>query len=129
MNEDRRKPFPVHVSVVAPDGEDYVDREHGGCAENEPYALRVLGDSMVPEFEDGHIIIVEPALSAASGAYVVCEYEGETWLRQYLEENGRRLLRAVNAEYPVIEVTGRLTIRGIVSQRVGRRRRDRKHYP
>ena len=25
----------------------------GGCSENEPYALRVLGDSMQPEFKEG----------------------------------------------------------------------------
>ena len=129
MSEEPRKPFPVRISVEAPgDDEQFVDTDHSGCAENEPYALRVLGDSMSPEFEEGHIIIVEPTLSAPSGAYVVCEYEGETWLRQYVVEEDRRFLHAVNAGYPRIEITGRLVIRGIVSQRVGKRRRDRKHY-
>jgi len=129
MSNESQKPFPVRISVEAPEGEAFLDTEHSGCAENEPYALRVLGDSMAPEFNEGHIIIVEPALSAQSGAYVVCEYEGETWLRQYRVEEGRRFLHAVNEAYPRIEITGRLVIRGIVSQRVGKRRRDRKHYP
>jgi len=39
-----------------------------GCADHEPYALRVLGDSMEPEFADGCIVIVDPAGDAKSGA-------------------------------------------------------------
>jgi phage repressor protein C with HTH and peptisase S24 domain len=129
MSGEPRKPFPVRIAVEAPEEGAFVDTEHSGCAENEPYALRVIGDSMAPEFLEGHVIIVEPALSAPSGAYVVCEYEGETWLRQLVvEEGGRRFLHAVNTDYPRIEITGRLVIRGVVSQRVGKRRRDRKHY-
>jgi len=36
--------------------------EQTGCSSEttEPYALRVIGDSMSPEFEDGHIIVVDP---------------------------------------------------------------------
>ena len=30
----------------------------GGCSALEPYALRVLGDSMEPEFPDGCVVIV-----------------------------------------------------------------------
>ena len=32
-----------------------------GCAASEPFALRVLGDSMLPEFAEGAIIIIDPA--------------------------------------------------------------------
>ena len=35
----------------------------GSCSSLEPYALRVLGDSMEPEFADGCVIIVDPATS------------------------------------------------------------------
>ena len=30
------------------------------CSASEPFALRVIGNDMSPEFEDGHVIIVDP---------------------------------------------------------------------
>jgi phage repressor protein C with HTH and peptisase S24 domain len=30
------------------------------CSSSEPFALRVVGDDMAPEFVDGHVIIVDP---------------------------------------------------------------------
>ena len=44
-----------------------------GCTSEftEPFALRVIGDSMAPEFEDGHIIILDPGLLPYDGAFVV----------------------------------------------------------
>jgi SOS-response transcriptional repressor LexA len=118
------------VIPIRPSGTDVpADAELSGCAEHEPYALRVIGDSMAPEFEDGHIIIVEPALSAESGRFVVADYEGETWFRQYVVEGGRRYLKALNAAHPAIEITSAsFRIRGLVVQRAGRRRKDRKSY-
>jgi len=38
-----------------------------GCAASEPFALRVLGDSMLPEFADGSIIIIDPAGAIRDG--------------------------------------------------------------
>jgi phage repressor protein C with HTH and peptisase S24 domain len=34
--------------------------ENDGCSGGEVFALRVLGNSMAPEFLDGEIVIVEP---------------------------------------------------------------------
>jgi SOS-response transcriptional repressor LexA len=100
----------------------------GGCAAAEPYALRVIGDSMVPEFQDGHVIIVDPGMPAVSGAYVVVDYNGETTFRQFIVEGARKYLRPLNEDFPIIDLTGKYTIRGVVVQRAGRRRKDRKHY-
>lgn len=36
------------------------DASFGPCSEREPFALRVEGESMAPEFEDGCVIIVDP---------------------------------------------------------------------
>lgn len=121
---DSKRSIPIRAVT-----EEVPDRELSGCAEHEPYALRVIGDSMTPEFEDGHVIIVEPALSAESGRFVVADYEGETHFRQYVVEQGRRYLKALNASYPPIEIaSANFRIRGLVVQRAGRRRRDRKSY-
>lgn len=99
-----------------------------GCAELEPFALRVMGDSMAPEFWDGCIIIVEPRLSARHGQYVVVDYAGDTTFRQYVEEGGRRFLRPLNDAYETVEITGAFTVRGVVVQRAGTRRAQHKHY-
>jgi SOS-response transcriptional repressor LexA len=120
--------FP-QIPVVSAEENELLHGEGHGCAELEPFALRVIGDSMAPEFLDGHIIIVEPALSAHSGQYVVADYEGETHFRQYVVEDGRRYLRALNDGYPAIEIRDEgFRMRGVVVQRAGRRRRDRKSY-
>lgn len=100
----------------------------GGCSAAEPYALRVIGDSMEPEFRDGHIIIVDPGLPLSHQAYVVVEYESETNFRQYMVEGERKYLKALNDNYPTVEVTGGLKLRGVVIQRGGTRRSEIKHY-
>ncbi len=105
------------------------EQEIRGCAELEPYALRVIGDSMAPEFVDGHIVIVEPAADAQSGRFVVADYNGETYLRQYVVEHDARYLKALNPAYPAIVAAGTdFHVRGVVVQRTGRRRSERKDY-
>ena len=47
--------------------------EAAGCAVHEPFALRVLGDSMEPEFPDGAIIIIDPSGVVEDGCYVLAE--------------------------------------------------------
>ena len=54
----------------------------GSCSTLEPYALRVLGDSMEPEFTDGCVIIVDPGYAPKDGAYVIVEYAGDLFFRQ-----------------------------------------------
>jgi len=99
---------------------------HSDCSYAEPFALRVLGDSMEPEFPHGAIIIVEPANACRDGTFVVADYDGETWFRQFVEREGRRFLRPLNDEYPLVELTRAYEIRGVVVQQSYRRKR--KHY-
>jgi DNA polymerase V len=109
-------------------GEDAGAAEGPGCSAAEPFALRVVGDSMEPEFLDGQVIIVDPVMPPHPDAYVVADYAGETWFRRYVERDGRRWLVALNPAHPAVEVTGPYTVRGVVVQRAGRRRREHKHY-
>jgi len=69
-----QKPFPIPVkpAVEAPSEEDLAT---SACASGEPYALMVLGDSMLPEFEAGEIIVVEPEGLAKDGSYVIAYIE------------------------------------------------------
>ena len=110
---------------------DVGNQEHAeikSCADAEPYALRVIGDSMEPEFLDGHILIVDPAMPPQHGTYVIIDYQGETTFRQFIVENGRKYLKALNSAYPAVELVENYSVRGVVVQRASRRRKDHKHY-
>src|SRR4030065_2313789 len=116
---DKLKPIPI-VSAQA-------NQEHAeitSCAKAEPYALRVIGDSMAPEFLDGHIIIVDPAMPPLNGAYVVIDYRGETTFRQFIVEAGRKFLKALNDAYPTVEMVENYSVRGVGGPPRSRRSKD-----
>ncbi|MDP6291821.1 MAG: S24 family peptidase [Arenicellales bacterium] len=98
------------------------------CASNEPFALQVLGDSMAPEFKDGCVVIVEPGGSVSDGAFVVAEHGNGVILRQLVIETEHWSLQALAQGYPRIRIDGLGVIRGVVTQRAGRRRSERKSY-
>ena len=99
-----------------------------GCAESEPYALRVLGDSMLPEFEEGAIIVIDPAGAIKDGSYVIALKDDEYIFRQLRIYDDRYYLQPLNDLYDTVEIEGLDQIKGVVSQKSGRRRRDHKHY-
>jgi DNA polymerase V len=117
-------PRAVVRTGETPSGRDTMSSQFS-CAEHEPYALQVLGDSMEPEFENGCVIVLDPGYPIHSGAYVIAHYEGEYLFRQYVEEDGRKLLRALNAAYADIELQGPCRFRGVVWQKTWRRARKR----
>lgn len=100
----------------------------GNCSALEPYALRVLGDSMEPEFADGCVIIIDPGHAPRDGSYMVVEFAGDVFFRQLVFEGERRFLKPLNPKYGGFELTPPYTIRGGVVQQVGRRRAQRRHY-
>ena len=88
------------------EAEEWVDAPAGVGAR--AFALRVVGDSMEPRFQEGEIIIVDPDIEAASGDYVVASLEREdATLKRYLREGGRDFLVPLNRRYDPIEMTGR----------------------
>lgn len=103
----------------------------GGCASSEPFALRVEGDSMEPEFKHGCIIIIDPAGIAEHERYVLAEVESGYIFRQLVIEEDRYYLQPLNEVYMherrEIEVTA---IQGVIVQQAGAtgRKKDRKHY-
>jgi len=99
-----------------------------GCSALEPYALRVIGDSMAPEFADGCVVIVDPGHAPRDGSYVVVEFAGDVFFRQLVIDGERRFLKPLNPQYGSFELTPPYAIRGGIVQRAGRRRAQRKHY-
>ena len=99
-----------------------------GCG-REPFALRVVGDSMSPEFKDGCIIIIDPEGVMNDGCYVLAKQGEEFIFRQLVFGDGCYQLKALEAGHEVIEMPDLSLIEGVVIQQAGRRRADRKHYP
>ena len=99
------------------------------CGGSEPFALRVIGNDMSPEFEDGHIIIVDPGGLASSGSYVVARTGDEIILRQLQIQDREYRLSALNSgTSSAILKNGLNDIVGVVSQRTGVRRKEHKRY-
>lgn len=99
-----------------------------GCAESEPYALRVLGDSMLPEFEEGAIIVIDPAGAIRDGCYVIAIHDDEYIFRQLRIRDERYYLQPLNDLYDTVEIDGPEQVKGVVSQKAGRRRKEHKRY-
>jgi SOS-response transcriptional repressor LexA len=102
----------------------------GGCSGGESFALRVLGDEMAPEFNDGEIIIVEPDGALKDGSFVLARYGGEWIFRQLCRRAGGWVLHALNPErrdLPDLPLPGLDAVHGVVIQKAvpGRRRRSR----
>ena len=105
------------------------DAELSSCGASEPFALRVLGDDMLPEFEEGHIIIIDPGGQVKDGCFVVANPNDEFIFRQLFIEDGKYILRAMQPGHEEITLpNGLKNIVGVVSQRSGRRRREHKRY-
>jgi len=70
------------------------------------FALRVKGDSMVPEFNEGDIVVVSPHSRAASGDYAVVKNdEEEVTLKQFKKYGTKRILHPLNPKYQDIELS------------------------
>jgi len=99
-----------------------------GCSAKQPFALRVLGDSMLPEFPEGAIIIIDPEGVVSDGCYVMAELDSEYIFRQFRIVDKKYYLQPLNDLYDTVEVAGIEVIHGVITQKAGRRRKDRKHY-
>lgn len=88
------------------------------------FVLPVEGPSMEPEFRVGTFIVVDPDVPWKSGDYVVAELldSKQSTLKQVIVDAGRTWLRPLNSQFPSIEVTDNVRIRGVVVRDFRRRR-------
>ena len=103
--------------------------EASNCASAEPYALMVLGDSMMPEFEQGEIIVVEPSGLVKDGSYVVAYVNDEYIFRQIVKHDGGWVLKPLNPLYENIPVADIDVAKGVVimKKRPGRRSEQKRY--
>lgn len=104
------------------------DIDGGGCASDEPFALQVLGDSMEPEFENGCIIVIDPAGVIQNGCFVLAEINGEYIFRQFLVQEDRLYLKPMKSTYDILEIPNLKSIAGVIVQKAGARRSQHKRY-
>ena len=102
--------------------------ESSGCSAAEPFALRVLGDSMLPEFSEGAIIVIDPEGTIRDGCYVMAEVKNEYIFRQLRIVENKYYLQPLNDLYDTVEISGEEVIQGVIIQKAGRSRKDHKHY-
>ena len=104
--------------------------EQGTCTQAEPFALQVHGDSMLPEFNDGCIVIVDPSAAIENGCFVVVNLESEGMvLRKLIVQNQSWTFTTLNSAEPEITIAPRPdAIAGVVVQRSGSSREQHKRY-
>lgn len=105
------------------------DFDGSGCSAGEPFALRVIGHSMAPEFNEGDVIIVEPDGAVREGCYVLAQLDGEHTLRRLSRCDEGWQLEALNPAFAAKRMSDLAAVRGVVIQKsVPGRRRLNKRY-
>jgi DNA polymerase V len=97
------------------------------CSAKEVFALRALGDSMIPEFEHGTVIIIDPEAVVKDGSFVIAKVDDEFIFRQFKMRNDKYYLQPLNDLYETIEISGIDSLEGVVVQ-AGNRRKQMKKY-
>ena len=99
------------------------------CSGGESFALRVIGNSMAPEFLDGEIIIIEPEGLVQSGSYVLALHEEEWTFRQLVQTGQGWALRPLDPAWPTLPIEDLGVVRGVVIQKAipGRRRASKRY--
>ena len=106
------EPFPPGFS----DRYEVSDYEAKGVA----FWLEVKGDSMTAptgtSITEGMMILVDTEADAHSGKLVVAKLtdSNEATFKKLIEDAGRRFLKPLNPEYPMIQVNGNCKIIGVV---------------
>lgn len=109
------------INNYAPgDAEEWLEcpRNHGQYT----YALRVVGDSMTcpypgkPSYPEGVIIYVDPERPITNGCRIVAKLpnSNDVTFKEYREENGKRYLKPLNPQYPMMEISDEHKICGVV---------------
>lgn len=108
-------------------------QEDAGCSGGEAFALRVLGEDMLPEFREGDIIVVEPDGALKDGCFVLACPGGDWMLRQLVRRDRGWSLRVLNAAAcsiaPDLPIADLSVVRGLVIQKAvpGRRKLTRSY--
>ena len=128
-----KKPFPIPVKPAPrSDSPGSIEEQlmAEACADKEPFVLMVLGDQMLPEFEEGWIITIDPGAPVVDGAYVVCQTSDDLYFRQLVKHAEGWMLKPLNPIHENIAIADLSGIKGVVVQKSKPgRRKESKRYP
>lgn len=126
-NTDNRAPIAIVGMVAAGQGAfaqdqimGYIHEDGASLVPGEDYVyLRVVGDSMYPEFKPGDLVLVQYQPSVDSGSYAVVIVDDEDGVIKRVEYGNDFIeLHSVNPMYPPRRFTGedvqRIRIFGLV---------------
>ncbi len=119
-----KSPSPAAGLADAP-----IEPTAGGCGGGESFALRVLGQSMAPEFAEGEIIVIEPEGLARDGSYVLAWHADGWTFRQLCRQGERWVLHALNPAFADVALGDLSALRGVIIQKAlpGRRRASKRY--
>lgn len=82
------------------------------------FIVKVEGESMLPRFEEGDLIYVDPEVQVENGSYVVARLddENQATFKQLIIDGNKKYLKALNPDWPnkFVEINGNCTIVGKV---------------
>lgn len=82
------------------------------------FIVKVEGESMLPRFEEGDLIYVDPDAQVENGSYVVARLddENQATFKQLIIDGNKKYLKALNPDWPnkFVEINGNCTIVGKV---------------
>jgi SOS-response transcriptional repressor LexA len=125
-----KRVFPIRVEALDDPAPGEARDAVGGCSSGESFALMVLGDSMLPEFAEGEIIVIEPDGLATEGSFVFARCNDEWIFRQLARDAaGGWMLRPLNPAYPDLPIADLSAVRGVIIQKSkpGRRRASKRY--
>lgn len=127
---DPRGSFPLISWVRAGCWMEAVEQYHKRAIDNwydttvdcseDSFWLYVKGDSMTApaglSIPEGMIILVDPEVEPRNGKLVVAKLEGENeaTFKKLVIDAGRKFLKPLNPQYPMIEINGNCKIIGVV---------------
>jgi len=122
---------PINIPIrPAPEAPTEEELTTSACSSGEPYALMVLGDSMLPEFAEGEIIVIEPEGIAKDAPTAIAWANEEYIFRQLVKHDDGWMLKPLNPIYPNIPVDDlKATVKGvIILKKQPGRRKEQKSY-
>lgn len=127
---DTRGSFPViswvsagqWMEAIEPYHRRSIDRWYDTTVEcsEDSFWLDVQGDSMTSpvglSIPEGAAILIDPEVEPINGKLVIAKLEGdnEATFKKLVIDAGRRFLKPLNPQYPMIEINGNCKIIGVV---------------
>jgi repressor LexA len=125
--------IPLHGSIAAGMAETVEEEKEGTISvdaatigltpSRKVFGLKVRGDSMIDaQINDGDLAILE-FREPRHRDIVAALIDGESTLKRYIVERGRKFLRAENPRYPDLIPVGELVVQGVMAALIRKYRR------